>query len=51
VLARGEHDTIVTGPQLARLVADPVELSGLGHNAHVENPAAVLTLVEGYLAA
>jgi pimeloyl-ACP methyl ester carboxylesterase len=51
VLARGEHDTMVTGPQLAALVADPVELCGLGHNAHVEDPAAVLTLVQGYLAA
>jgi hypothetical protein len=42
---------MVTRPQLAALVADPVELSGLGHNAHVEDPAAVLTLVEGYVAA
>jgi pimeloyl-ACP methyl ester carboxylesterase len=49
VLARGEHDPMVTGAQLAALVPDPVELPGLGHNAHVENPAAVLALVDTYL--
>ena len=45
VLARGEHDQMVTSAQLARLVADPVDLPGLGHNAHVEDPAAVLRLM------
>lgn len=45
VLARGEHDHMVTAAQLARLVDDPVELPGLGHNAHVEDPAAVLRLL------
>ena len=45
VLARGEHDPMVTHEQLAALVADPVTLPGLGHNAHVEDPAAVLALV------
>jgi pimeloyl-ACP methyl ester carboxylesterase len=44
VLARGEHDPMVTHEQLAALVADPVTLPGLGHNAHVEDPAAVLSL-------
>jgi pimeloyl-ACP methyl ester carboxylesterase len=51
LLARGEHDTMVTWAQLAALVPDPVELSGLGHNAHVEDPAAVLALIRAYLAA
>jgi pimeloyl-ACP methyl ester carboxylesterase len=44
VLARGEHDPMVGHEQLAALVADPVTLPGLGHNAHVEDPAAVLAL-------
>ena len=44
VLARGEHDPMVTHEQLAALVADPVSLPGLGHNAHVEDRAAVLAL-------
>ena len=42
VLARGEHDPMVTAAQLAGLVVDPVERLGLGHTAHVEDPAAVL---------
>lgn len=45
VLARGEHDPMVTHEQLAVLVDDPVTLPGLGHNAHVEDPAAVLALL------
>lgn len=44
VLARGEHDPMVSDADLAALVADPVTLPGLGHNAHVEDPAAVLAL-------
>jgi pimeloyl-ACP methyl ester carboxylesterase len=43
VLARGEHDPMVTAAQLP----DAVTLPGLGHNAHVENPAAVAALVSG----
>ena len=45
LLARGEHDPMVTTAQLAELVSDPVVLAGLGHNAHVERPAAVLPLL------
>ena len=45
VLARGEHDPMVTHEQLAELVPDPVTLTGLGHNAHVEDPTAVLALL------
>jgi pimeloyl-ACP methyl ester carboxylesterase len=44
-LARGEHDHMVSDRQLADLVADPVTLSGLGHNAHLEDPAAVYALL------
>src|SRR6185437_14849096 len=42
VLARGERDPMVSTADLAALVPDPVVLAGLGHNAHVEAPAAVL---------
>jgi pimeloyl-ACP methyl ester carboxylesterase len=45
VLARGEHDPMVSREQLAALVPDPVDLPGLGHNAHVEDPAALLPIL------
>jgi pimeloyl-ACP methyl ester carboxylesterase len=48
VLARGQHDHLVTEDDLAALVADPVVLPGLGHNAHVEDPAAVLALASPF---
>lgn len=44
VLARGEHDPMVSHAELAALVTDPVTLPGLGHNAHVEDPTAVRAL-------
>jgi pimeloyl-ACP methyl ester carboxylesterase len=44
-LARGEHDHMVSDAQLAALVPDPVTLPGLGHNAHLEDPAAVRALL------
>ena len=48
VLARGEHDPMNTDEQLARLDRPTVTLVGVGHNAHVENPDATITLVEAY---
>ena len=45
VLARGETDPMVGADQLAALRPDAVTLPGLGHNAHVEDPAAVLALL------
>lgn len=45
ILARGEHDPLVTDGQLAALKADPVTLPGLGHNAHVQDAHAVLSLL------
>ena len=45
VLARGEHDQMISDADLRALVPDPVTLPGLGHNAHVEDPAAVLDLI------
>jgi len=40
LLARGEHDRMVP--------AAGVDLPGLGHNAHVEDPAAVVALIGGH---
>ncbi|GAA1286422.1 alpha/beta fold hydrolase [Pseudonocardia aurantiaca] len=48
LLARGEHDAMVGADQLRALTPDAVDLPGLGHNAHVEDPRAVAALVEGY---
>ena len=45
VLARGESDHLVSEAQLRELVPEPVTLSGLGHNAHLEDPAALFGLV------
>jgi pimeloyl-ACP methyl ester carboxylesterase len=48
VLARGEHDQMVTDDQLTQLGVARRSLAGLGHNAHVEDPAAVFRLVQPY---
>jgi pimeloyl-ACP methyl ester carboxylesterase len=48
VLARGERDPMVSGTDLRALVSEPVTLRGLGHNAHVEDPAAVVELVRRF---
>ncbi|WP_353509229.1 hypothetical protein [Intrasporangium sp.] len=45
VLARGESDHLVSEEQLRELVPAPVTLSGLGHNAHLEDPAALFGLL------
>jgi pimeloyl-ACP methyl ester carboxylesterase len=45
VLARGETDRLVSRAQLEALSDQVTDLPGLGHNAHVEDPAAVLGLV------
>jgi pimeloyl-ACP methyl ester carboxylesterase len=44
VLARGEHDAMVADEHLTRFATPVVTLSGVGHNAHVESPEAVLRL-------
>ena len=48
LLARCEHDAMVTEEQLRALVSEPVSLPGVGHNAHVEDPASVVDLVRRY---
>ncbi|MGW4464119.1 alpha/beta fold hydrolase [Micromonospora sp. NPDC004704] len=45
VLARGEHDPMVTAEQLTVLSPSAVTLPGLGHNAHVEDPLTVSGLL------
>ncbi|WP_433381332.1 alpha/beta fold hydrolase [Actinoplanes sp. CA-142083] len=42
-LARGEHDPMNTGEQLAELGVPVATLAGLGHNAHVESPDQVFS--------
>lgn len=45
-LARGEHDQMVSDRDYAEYGVATATLPGLGHNAHVEDPAAVLALVD-----
>lgn len=45
-LAAGERDPMSPLDHLQALVPDPVILPGLGHSAHVEDPAALLPLIE-----
>lgn len=45
LLARGEHDPMVTADELTRLSPSAVTLPTLGHNAHVENPLTVSGLL------
>ncbi|HJQ47348.1 MAG TPA: alpha/beta hydrolase [Amycolatopsis sp.] len=45
-LAAGEHDPMCPAEHLRDLVAEPVVLPGLGHNAHVEDPDAVVRLLQ-----
>ena len=48
LLARGEHDPMVSDAQLKELGVPVATLPGLGHNAHVEDPEAVLALLDPY---
>jgi pimeloyl-ACP methyl ester carboxylesterase len=51
LLARGEHDQLVSNDQLTALTAETAALPGLGHNAHVEDSRAVATLLRRVLPA
>ena len=46
LLARGAHAPMVSDAQLKEYGVPVVTLPGLGHNAHVEDPAAVLALLD-----
>jgi pimeloyl-ACP methyl ester carboxylesterase len=43
--ARGEHDGLVSDDDLRAVAGDHAVLPGLGHSAHVQDPAAVLALL------
>ncbi len=45
VLAAGEGDAMVPAGELRALSADAIVLDGLGHNAHVADPARVWSLI------
>jgi pimeloyl-ACP methyl ester carboxylesterase len=51
VLAAGEHDPMSPPEHLEALVPDPLVLKGLGHNAHVEDPAALLPVLQRLVSA
>ena len=46
LLARGEHDPMVSLQELQQHAQRAHEIAGAGHNAHIEHPAAVLALLE-----
>jgi pimeloyl-ACP methyl ester carboxylesterase len=46
LLARGEHDTMAPAGDLERFGLPLHTIAGAGHNAHVEDPAAVVALVD-----
>jgi pimeloyl-ACP methyl ester carboxylesterase len=46
ILAAGEHDPMSPREHLLALQSDPVTLPALGHNAHVEDPLALLDILD-----
>ncbi len=46
VLACGSEDALVRIEELRRLAPDALELAGLGHNLHVEDPEALARVIE-----
>lgn len=50
LLAVGEHDPMCTPDQLHAISPKGTVLAGLGHNAHVEDPAALLPLLDALVA-
>ena len=51
ILAAGEDDPMSPVEHLQPLVPEPLVLKGLGHNAHVEDPAALLPVLDRLTAA
>lgn len=49
-LARGERDPMVSLAELREHAGEVRQIAGAGHNAHVENPRAVVALLEQLLA-
>ena len=50
VLARGAHDPMVGLEELQQHAGRACEIAGVGHNAHVEAPGAVLALLDALMA-
>ena len=50
LLARGECDSMVSLEELRAHQAGARDIVGAGHNAHVEDPQAVVTLLEQVIA-
>ncbi|MDY7100368.1 MAG: alpha/beta hydrolase [Actinomycetota bacterium] len=46
VLVRGERDELVPPDDLTRFGLEVVEIAGRGHNVHVEDPGALVALLE-----
>jgi pimeloyl-ACP methyl ester carboxylesterase len=46
ILARGERDAMVSTAELSAHASRAVEIAGCGHNAHVENPDAIVDLLQ-----
>ena len=49
LLARGEHDAMVSTEELRAHRDDAVVIAGAGHNAHAEQPDAIVSLLEPLL--
>ena len=50
LLARGEHDPMVSLQELRPHASQAHDITGRGHNVHVEDPAAVVALLEQLVA-
>jgi pimeloyl-ACP methyl ester carboxylesterase len=50
VLARGEHDPMVSIAELCSHSQHTREIAGAGHNAHVERPDEIVNLLERLIA-
>jgi pimeloyl-ACP methyl ester carboxylesterase len=50
VLARGERDSMVSLQELRMHAVQVHEIAGAGHNVHIEDPAAVVALLEQLVA-
>jgi pimeloyl-ACP methyl ester carboxylesterase len=50
ILARGERDAMVSTADLRAHASEAIELTGFGHNVHVENPGAIIDLLHRLLA-
>jgi len=50
LLARGEHDPLVSAQELHSHAARAHSIAGAGHNVHVERPAEVVSLLDSLIA-